>query len=75
MRPAHPRHASSHSAYDALPDSRLIVLDRGTHLAFDAHPGAGATQEEARVFLAANAAHEAGSHEAGTLWAASRTRQ
>ena len=51
------------------------MLDRGTHLAFYAHPGAAATQEEARVFLAANAAHEAGSHEAGTLWAASRTRQ
>ena len=46
----------SYSARDALPDSRLIVLDRGTHLAFYAHPDAAATQEEARVFLAANAA-------------------
>jgi pimeloyl-ACP methyl ester carboxylesterase len=42
----------SHTAQQALPDSRLIVMDRGTHLAFYAHPDAAAVQEEARAFLA-----------------------
>jgi len=45
----------SHSAHKALPQSRLIVMDRGTHLAFYAHPDAANVQEEARVFLAASA--------------------
>jgi pimeloyl-ACP methyl ester carboxylesterase len=42
----------SYSAHNALPESRLIVMDRGTHLAFCAHAH---IQEETRVFLAANA--------------------
>ncbi|HEX7355428.1 MAG TPA: alpha/beta hydrolase [Mycobacteriales bacterium] len=45
----------SYSARDALPHSRLIVMDRGTHLAFYAHPDAATVQEEARAFLSANA--------------------
>ena len=43
----------SYSAHQALPESRLIMMDRGTHLAFYAHPDAADVQEQARVFLAA----------------------
>ena len=45
----------SYSADQALPDSRLVVMDRGTHLAFYAHPNAAAVQQEARAFLTAGA--------------------
>jgi pimeloyl-ACP methyl ester carboxylesterase len=45
----------SYQAHQALPESRLIVMNRGTHLAFYAHPEAPDVQEEARAFLAANA--------------------
>jgi pimeloyl-ACP methyl ester carboxylesterase len=44
----------SYSARTALPESRLIVMKRGTHLAFYAHPDAADIQEEARSFLTAN---------------------
>jgi pimeloyl-ACP methyl ester carboxylesterase len=44
----------SYSAQQALPESRLIVMDRGTHLSFYAHPDAAAVQAEARAFLAAS---------------------
>jgi hypothetical protein len=44
----------SYSARSALLESWLIVMSRGTHLAFYAHPDAAAVQEEARIFLAAN---------------------
>lgn len=44
----------SYLAHKALPESRLIVMNRGTHLAFYAHPDAADVQEEARAFLAAN---------------------
>ncbi len=44
----------SYSAHNALPEGRLIVMNRGTHLAFYAHPDAAGVQEEARIFLAAN---------------------
>jgi pimeloyl-ACP methyl ester carboxylesterase len=42
----------SYSAHQALPESRLIVMNRGTHLAFYAHPDASDVQQEARAFLA-----------------------
>jgi pimeloyl-ACP methyl ester carboxylesterase len=38
----------SRSAHAELPDSTLIVMERGTHLAFYAHPEASETQERAR---------------------------
>ena len=41
----------SYSAHDALPSSRLIVMDNGTHLAFYAHPDGRDVQEQAREFL------------------------
>ncbi|KAK9803660.1 hypothetical protein WJX72_009122 [[Myrmecia] bisecta] len=44
----------SYAAHEVLPQSRLIVMDRGTHFAFYAHPDAADVQEEARTFLAAN---------------------
>ena len=44
----------SYSAHHALPESRLVVMERGTHLAFYAHPDAADAQEEARALLAAN---------------------
>jgi hypothetical protein len=37
-----------------LPESQLIVMNRGTHLAFYADPNAADIQEKARGFLAAN---------------------
>ncbi|HEY2266771.1 MAG TPA: alpha/beta hydrolase [Streptosporangiaceae bacterium] len=45
----------SYLAHQALPESRLIVMNRGTHLAFYAHPEAADVQEETRAFLAAYA--------------------
>ncbi len=45
----------SYLAHRALPESRLIVMNRGTHLAFYAHPEAADVQEQARAFLAAHA--------------------
>ncbi|MGQ4512338.1 alpha/beta fold hydrolase [Streptomyces sp. DW26H14] len=51
----------SHSARAALTESRLIVMHHGTHLAFYAHPNAADAQDEARTFLAANAAGTPGS--------------
>jgi hypothetical protein len=39
----------SYSAPAALPDSRLIVMPYGTHLAFYACPEAADVQQEARV--------------------------
>jgi pimeloyl-ACP methyl ester carboxylesterase len=42
----------SRTAHDALPDSTLVVIERGTHLAFYAHPDAPAIQERVRTWLA-----------------------
>jgi pimeloyl-ACP methyl ester carboxylesterase len=44
----------SYSAHDALPDSTLVVMERGTHLAFYAHPEAPKIQEQARRWLTDN---------------------
>jgi pimeloyl-ACP methyl ester carboxylesterase len=44
----------SHSAHTVLPESELIVMNHGTHLAFYADPNAADVQEKARAFLAAN---------------------
>jgi pimeloyl-ACP methyl ester carboxylesterase len=44
----------SHSAHTVLPESELIVMNHGTHLAFYADPNAAGVQEKARAFLAAN---------------------
>jgi pimeloyl-ACP methyl ester carboxylesterase len=41
----------SHAAHDALPDSTLVVMAQGTHLAFYAHPDAAKVQEQARRWL------------------------
>jgi pimeloyl-ACP methyl ester carboxylesterase len=41
----------SRFAHDELPDSRLIVMKRGTHLSFYAHPEASDVQEQARRWL------------------------
>jgi pimeloyl-ACP methyl ester carboxylesterase len=41
-------------AHAMLPESRLTVMNHGTHLAFYADPNAADVQEKARVFLAAN---------------------
>lgn len=42
---------ASRSAHSALPDSTLVVMERGTHLAFYAHPEAEDVQERARNWL------------------------
>lgn len=42
----------SHSAHAELPNSTLVVMERGTHLAFNAHPDAPAVQEQARRWFA-----------------------
>lgn len=42
----------SYSAHRALPDSTLVMMKRGTHLAFYAHPEAPAVQEQARSWFA-----------------------
>jgi pimeloyl-ACP methyl ester carboxylesterase len=39
----------SQAAHSELPDSTLVVLERGTHLAFYAHPKARDAQEQARA--------------------------
>jgi pimeloyl-ACP methyl ester carboxylesterase len=41
----------SRSAHAELPDSTLVVMERGTHLAFYAHPQAGDVQEQARKWF------------------------
>lgn len=41
----------SYTAHKALPDSTLIIMERGTHLAFYAHPEAPRVQEQARRWL------------------------
>jgi pimeloyl-ACP methyl ester carboxylesterase len=41
----------SRSAHAELPNSTLIVMDQGTHLAFYAHPEASDVQEQARRWL------------------------
>jgi pimeloyl-ACP methyl ester carboxylesterase len=41
----------SYTAHQSLPDSNLVVLERGTHLAFYAHPEAATIQEQARRWL------------------------
>jgi pimeloyl-ACP methyl ester carboxylesterase len=41
----------SHTAHSALPDSTLVVMERGTHLAFYADPEAPRVQEQARGWL------------------------
>ncbi|XAS78072.1 alpha/beta hydrolase [Dermatophilaceae bacterium Sec6.4] len=43
--------AYSISAHDELPNSTLVIMDRGTHLAFYAHPRAAEVQEQARRWL------------------------
>jgi pimeloyl-ACP methyl ester carboxylesterase len=45
----------SRSAHAGLPDSTLVVLERGTHLAFYAHPRATEVQEQARRWLSGRA--------------------
>lgn len=47
--------AYSRSAHAELPDSTLVVMARGTHLAFYAHPQAPQVQERARGWLADHA--------------------
>ncbi|HUN32118.1 MAG TPA: alpha/beta hydrolase [Trebonia sp.] len=41
----------SYTARDALPDSTLVIMRHGTHLAFYAHPQAPDVQEQARGWL------------------------
>jgi pimeloyl-ACP methyl ester carboxylesterase len=41
----------SHTAHKILPDSTLVIMERGTHLAFYAHPQASDVQEQARGWL------------------------
>jgi pimeloyl-ACP methyl ester carboxylesterase len=41
----------SYTAHSALPDSTLVVMERGTHLAFYAHPEARDVQEQARKWF------------------------
>ena len=41
----------SRTAHSALPDSTLVIMERGTHLAFYAHPEAGEVQEQARKWF------------------------
>jgi hypothetical protein len=43
------------TAHSALPDSTLVVLERGTHLAFYAHPKAREVQEQARKWFTSHA--------------------
>jgi pimeloyl-ACP methyl ester carboxylesterase len=44
----------SYTARNALPDSTLVIMERGTHLAFYAHPEAPDVQEQARRWLSAH---------------------
>lgn len=41
----------SRTAHDTLPDSTLVIMERGTHLAFYAHPDAARVQEQTRRWL------------------------
>lgn len=41
----------SYTAHNVLPDSTLVIMERGTHLAFYAHPEARDVQEQARRWL------------------------
>lgn len=41
----------SHTAHSHLPDSKLIIMKRGTHLAFYAHPQAAEVQEQTRQWF------------------------
>lgn len=41
----------SNTAHEAIPDSALVVMESGTHLAFYAHPDAARIQERARRWL------------------------
>jgi pimeloyl-ACP methyl ester carboxylesterase len=43
------------TAHSALPDSTLVVMKRGTHLAFYAHPQARDVQEQARKWFTVHA--------------------
>jgi hypothetical protein len=43
------------TAHSALPDSTLVVLERGTQLAFYAHPKAREVQEQARKWFTSHA--------------------
>jgi pimeloyl-ACP methyl ester carboxylesterase len=45
----------SYTAHNALPDSTLVIMERGTHLAFYAHPQAPDVQEQARRWLSGHA--------------------
>jgi pimeloyl-ACP methyl ester carboxylesterase len=45
----------SYAAHSALPDSALVVMERGTHLAFYAHPEARDVQEQARKWFTTRA--------------------
>jgi pimeloyl-ACP methyl ester carboxylesterase len=45
----------SHSAHASLPDSTLVIMEHGTHLAFYAHPNAPQIQEQARQWLSEHA--------------------
>lgn len=42
-------------AHDELPDSTLVIMEAGTHLAFYAHSDAPDVQEQARTWLTAHA--------------------
>jgi pimeloyl-ACP methyl ester carboxylesterase len=41
----------THTAHAALPDSTLVVMEGGTHLAFYAHPESRDVQEQARKWF------------------------
>jgi pimeloyl-ACP methyl ester carboxylesterase len=45
----------SYRAHEELPDSTLVVMERGTHLAFYAHPDAPIVQEQARRWFTGHA--------------------
>lgn len=41
----------SHTAHEALPNSTLVMMDNGTHLAFYAHPDVALIQQQARTWI------------------------
>ena len=45
----------SQAAHSALPDATIVVMERGTHLAFYAHPDARAVQDQARKWFTLHA--------------------
>lgn len=45
----------SYTAHNALPDSTLVIMRRGTHLAFYAHPQSPHVQEQTRRWLSDHA--------------------